>query len=143
MAFLQNAARRNGIRVDKLRYSYVVNTAPDMLENVCEEQDGIAVTLVGGLTMEGGRWDVHTCLLEDCRPGELLPAFPPVAFVVLQDPPPQDTTGIFPCPLYRTRSRRGHQLTNGSSTNLVTTIDLRAISMAFWVLRGAALLCEV
>ena len=49
----------------------------------------------------------------------------------------------FECPVYRTWSRTGEQLTSGAHTNFVLHIRLRALTPSFWVERGAAILLEV
>lgn len=128
-ALLQQAARSTAAPVDTLHFEYGVG-------------EGAEGTLVGGLHTEGARWDPHTKLLEDCRLGELLSALPPVGFAPTREPRARGSHPLFPCPVYRTRGRRGAQATTGASSNLVTHIELPGIDVAFWIRRGCAILCE-
>jgi len=51
---------------------------------------------------------------------------------------------VYVCPCYKTAKRSGLLGTSGISTNFIVSIELPSDKgMDFWILRGAALLCEV
>lgn len=140
-ALLQQAARSEGVSVDSFSFDHEV-----ALDEGCDPFDLLQVSppeegaLIAGLFIEGARWDPHTRKIEDCRVGELISPMPWIHVIPTQDF--ASRAGKYECPLYRTRSRRGVQLTTGRHTNFVCGIFLDAILPSLWVLRGCALLCE-
>jgi hypothetical protein len=156
-ALLQRGAEKSGQSIDELNLTFIVSVSPDMLPHAAKT--GVFATLVGGMVLEGARYDIHTQLLEDCRPKELCPPLPPVIFLVVHEPenwrvstnPDAATRALvtgeqvgseYPCPVYRTRRRGGEPHEFGQNSNFVMHIGLRALNPSFWALRGCAALLE-
>ncbi len=50
----------------------------------------------------------------------------------------------YQCPIYKTPARAGTLSTTGRSTNFIMTAQLKTDKLPdVWILRGAALLCQV
>jgi len=130
----QNFARRNGIPIDLLSFSFrVLSTDP---EDAAPE--GV---YVHGMFLEGARFDLGTMQLEECESKVLFVSVPlmwmcPMKTTDLNEPP------SYECPLYKTSDRRGTLSTTGHSTNFVMYLQLPTDKpQSHWVKRGVAALC--
>lgn len=103
-----------------------------------KQEEGV---LIYGLFMEGCRWDSETTQLEDPRPGEMNSLAPIILFTPTESIP---EPGDYSMPLYKTSERAGLLSTTGHSTNYILSIDCpTAQKSQYWVLRGAAFLCQL
>jgi dynein heavy chain len=136
---LQNHARQYNIPIDSLRFDYEVKKFHESnVEGIkkCLDQDG---ALISGLFLEGARWDLDKCLIQDSFPMEMYSVMPLIRFI------PTRTVGsnekIFTIPLYKTSARSGTLSTTGQSTNFVVALRLPSEKPAdYWIAKGAALL---
>lgn len=97
---------------------------------------------VYGLFIEGCRWDMESMQLEESHPGEMYTRAPIILFA------PQDNHQAEPddyvMPVYKTSVRAGQLSTTGHSTNFIIGIECPTYrNPNFWVLQGAALLCQL
>jgi dynein heavy chain len=101
---------------------------------------------IDGLYLDGARWDSEHKTLEDSHLGELFPRMPIIHFMPTNiksgwKPNPKD----YLCPVYKTSARAGILSTTGHSTNFVLPVLLPTTTREpdYWVLKGAALLCQL
>lgn len=135
-ASLQTYARKTRTPIDTLKFkTHVRNYGPENVEEVPE--DGINMH---GLFIEGARWEPTKCCLEDSMPREPIATFPLIWLepVMIEENVEQ---GNYPCPLYKTSTRRGELSTTGHSTNFVLFLYVPTeIQPDYWIRRGTALL---
>jgi hypothetical protein len=130
-------ARKHEVPIDAIAFDFVAldAAAAERAQRVPAE-DGVHVH---GLYLDGASWDGAAGQLADPRPRELFAQAPALLFV----PRPLDEirrADVYPCPFYRTPSRRGQLSTTGNSTNYVMNVALPTDKpVAFWVKRGVAL----
>lgn len=68
---LQNHARKYNIPIDSLKFSYEVKNfdeGSEIVNLVSDYEDGV---LIGGLFLEGARWDREKMLIQDSFPMEM------------------------------------------------------------------------
>jgi len=163
---LQSYARTHGTPIDILEMRQVVkSTFNDPSAINVGPEDGVYTF---GPFLDGGRWDIHSQLVEDCRPAEMFSRMPVIQFIPVKidekalsqtverrgsrrssmlsdlvDLLAGDVSGTtYTCPLYKTASRLGELSTTGQSTNLISTVQLPTTEPELWILRGVALVCE-
>ena len=117
--------------------------------------DGV---LISGLWMQGCSWDFKKAnkeeeeeeeegvrlrdVIVDSEPGKLSTPCPILHMLPDENHVVEDD--VYVCPCYKTALRSGTLGTSGISTNFIISIELPSDKGTdFWVLRGAALLCEV
>ncbi|NWV12183.1 DYH9 protein, partial [Ptilonorhynchus violaceus] len=128
-AVMQSAARRNKWPLDKMTLQCEV-TKKSREDFASAPREG---AYVHGLFLEGARWDTQSGVITDARLQELTPAMPVVFLRAVPDDK-QDTRGVYPCPLYRTRQR---------GPTYVWTFNLKTKeNPSKWVLAGVALLLQ-
>ncbi|NXH61319.1 DYH9 protein, partial [Rhabdornis inornatus] len=129
-AIMQTTARKNKWPLDKMTLQCDV-TKKSREDFASAPREG---AYVHGLFMEGARWDVQAGTITDARLQELTPAMP-VVFVKAIPGDKQDTRGLYPCPLYKTRQR---------GPTYVWTLNLKTKeNPSKWVLAGVALLLQI
>ncbi|NWI76951.1 DYH9 protein, partial [Dryoscopus gambensis] len=129
-AIMQTTARKNKWPLDKMTLHCDV-TKKSREDFASAPRDG---AYVHGLFMEGARWDAQTGVITDARLKELTPAMP-VVFIRAIPADKQDTRGMYPCPLYKTRQR---------GPTYVWTFNLKTKeNPSKWVLAGVALLLQI
>uniref|UniRef100_A0A8C3V2Y5 Dynein axonemal heavy chain 17 n=1 Tax=Catharus ustulatus TaxID=91951 RepID=A0A8C3V2Y5_CATUS len=129
-AVMQTAARKNKWPLDTMTLQCDV-TKKSREDFASAPREG---AYVHGLFMEGARWDVQAGTIVDARLQELTPAMP-VVFIKAIPGDKQDTRGLYPCPLYKTRQR---------GPTYVWTLNLKTKeSPSKWVLAGVALLLQI
>jgi dynein heavy chain len=140
---LQNHARKYAIPIDTLAFSFRILAASGLDELRPEEvpSDGV---LISGLFVDGARWNAEARCIDDSRPGEIYAPMPIVHFMPTKDykPSPRE----YSAPVYKTSVRAGVLSTTGMSTNFVVAVEMPTaplVDPAYWVLKGAALLCQL
>uniref|UniRef100_A0A8C3EY43 Dynein axonemal heavy chain 9 n=1 Tax=Corvus moneduloides TaxID=1196302 RepID=A0A8C3EY43_CORMO len=129
-AIMQTTARKNKWPLDKMTLQCDV-TKKSREDFASAPREG---AYVHGLFMEGARWDTQTGIITDARLKELTPAMP-VMFIRAVPADKQDTRGMYPCPLYKTRQR---------GPTYVWTFNLKTKeNPSKWVLAGVALLLQI
>jgi len=113
-ASLQTYARKTRTPIDALKFrTHVLAYGADDIQEAPE--DGVNMH---GLFVEGGRWEPSKLCLEDSRPRQPIEQFP-VIWLEPVDVGENIEQGCYPCPLYKTSTRRGELSTTGHSTNFV------------------------
>uniref|UniRef100_A0A803WBL3 Dynein axonemal heavy chain 17 n=1 Tax=Ficedula albicollis TaxID=59894 RepID=A0A803WBL3_FICAL len=128
-AIMQSTARKKQWPLDKMCLATEV-TKKTREEITFPPREG---SYVHGLFMEGARWDVAAGSIADARMKELTPEMP---VILLRAIPVDrmDTTNVYECPVYKTRTR---------GPTYVWTFNLKTKEKAAkWVLAGVALLLE-
>jgi len=140
-AILQNHARSYKLPIDSLRFEYDLQSYKDETELDDSKVDGEHGEIIGGLYIEGARWDREALILRDQFPMEMFSAMPFIRFVPTSSP--RDRSSLYACPLYKTPARAGVLSTTGQSTNFVVTIYIPSDRHSdFWIAKGTALLCQ-
>lgn len=136
---LQNHSRKYKIPIDTLRFMFEVKDIFKPEHVLAAPNDGV---LISGLYMDGARWDPRTRSVADSNLGELFCNVPIIHFIPSTETKAKGQN--YECPLYKTSVRAGILSTTGQSTNFVLAVDLPSTqSVAYWVLKGAALLCQL
>jgi len=135
-ASLQTFARKTATPIDALKFrTHVRNYGPDDIQEVPE--DGVNMH---GLFIEGARWEPNKLCLEDSLPRQPIDTFP-VIWLEPVDVEENIEQGCYPCPLYKTSTRRGELSTTGHSTNFVLFLYVPTeVQPEYWIRRGTALL---
>ena len=134
---LQAHARKHGVAIDSLSFSFQVSQLTEPSQVVDVPEDGI---LIHGLWLEGAQWQ-YGCLTES-SPDVTCSPLPVIHFMPVQDYIAPDTE--YDCPLYKTSARAGALSTTGQSTNFVLCVSLpirEGTDRDHWILQGVALLC--
>ncbi|XP_037242845.1 dynein heavy chain 1, axonemal [Falco rusticolus] len=136
---LQNFARKSGIPIDTISFSFKV-----MKESVSQlTRHPAQGCYIHGLFLEGARWDPAAFQLAESRPREL---YTEMAVIWLlpgpsRKPPAADT---YLCPIYKTLNRAGTLSTTGHSTNYVIAVEIPTNKpQKHWIKRGTALICAL
>lgn len=135
----QNYARKFSIPIDLLAFDYLVQKRDDFVE---PPADGVYVY---GLFLDGAGWDRPRVHLVESQPRILFQAMPVIWLVPLRRTDLEERHA-FECPVYKTAERRGVLATTGHSSNFVVAMRLNCApetQPSHWVLRGAALLCQL
>ncbi|RLV89557.1 hypothetical protein DV515_00014817 [Chloebia gouldiae] len=129
-AVMQTTARKNKWPLDKMTLQCDV-TKRSREDFASAPREG---AYVHGLFMEGARWDAQAGTIAEARLKELTPAMPVVFIRAIPDEK-QDTRGLYPCPVYKTRQR---------GPTYVWTFNLKTKEKpSKWVLAGVALLLQI
>ncbi|XP_041352994.1 dynein heavy chain 6, axonemal-like isoform X2 [Gigantopelta aegis] len=152
---------KTNLEEDPLKYSQNLKIKEAAFTSNHGPEDGV---LIFGLFLDGARWDPTTYSLQDLQPGHRFCCLPEIHFmpVQIQIPSSVEKSGskteqdddqlkakgkesqTYECPLYRTSTRAGTLSSTGHSTNFVSSVDLPSVQPPdFWVLRGAAMLCQL
>jgi dynein heavy chain len=146
---LQMHARKYTVPIDSLSFRFAVSPWAAPADVPAPPNDGV---LISGLWLEAARWDGAAGWLEESEPGVPHAPLPIVMFTPGKDEAPQRGAegegrhGEYACPLYKTSARAGVLSTTGQSTNFVLCVGLPVrpgTAPDFWVLQGAALLCQL
>jgi dynein heavy chain len=129
-AIMQQSAQLNSWELDKL-YIQTDITKKQAEEVDARTRDG---AFVSGLALEGARWNMNQGMLENSKPREMY--FPmPVVYCKSNFAASRPSTGIYSCPVYKTRQR---------GPTYVFSAQLKTKSKtAKWVLGGVALVMDV
>ena len=103
---------------------------------------------IGGLFLEGARWDSSAGVLAESEPKALFSDMPPIHLMpTASAATSQSKAGraiIYDCPVYKTLTRAGTLSTTGHSTNFVFSIELTSDTLpSHWIKRGVALICAL
>ena len=138
---LQNHARKYAIPIDTLSFSFRMLRAEEESDVRPEDvpADGV---LIYGLFMDGARWNREELIIDDSRPSEIYSRWPVVHFNPTKDY--KTPVGHYSAPIYKTSKRAGTLSTTGMSTNFIVAVDMPTTQdPAYFVLKGAALLCQL
>ena len=149
---LQNHARKYQLPIDELQFKYKVRME-EGLADVSEENMPADGVLVGGLFLDGARWDRELQCLQESHKGQLYDNMPVIHFVPHIDLSKKaiweydnSDGAVYPCPTYKTSTRSGALSTTGMSTNYIAPIDLPTPAgkpPSFWICQGIAMLCAL
>ncbi|XP_046903615.1 dynein axonemal heavy chain 6-like [Hypomesus transpacificus] len=162
-AVLQDSSRQKNLAVDSLSLTYRVQPSDASPCAWSKEADKTKLffegsappgegVLVYGLYLAGAGWDPLSHSLQELQPNVQhcpLPEMHVLPCLISEDkavPPPESVEDpqLYECPLYRTSQRGGSLSTSGTSSNFVTAVSLPSREpAAHWILRGAALLCQL
>ena len=135
---LQMHARRYGLPIDTLSFSYKILSYETAAEVDVAPEDGVYIE---GFFIVGARFDRPTSLIADSHHKEMHDTLPVFHFMPTQNF--VRSKADYECPLYKTSARAGVLSTTGQSTNFVLAVELpTAVPAEHWVLSGTALLCE-
>ena len=138
---LQNHSRKYKIPIDTLNFAFRVLDVYDRKDIESAPEDGI---FIEGLFMDGARWDDEQGVMADSKLGELTARMPIILFLPTDEPQVLDPATEYACPVYKTSVRAGVLSTTGQSTNYVLSVTLPIKhDEAYWILKGAALLCQL
>ena len=173
---LQNFARAHGHPIDTCAFTYIVrsdvpfrapaaDTSGDDDGNSGGAESAVEAPedgcFIGGLFMEGARWDAASGALAESRPKELFTPFPVIWLKPVARRPGEGAAAdaaeaqgldasaaaarcVYECPVYKTLTRAGTLSTTGHSTNFVMDVGVPSAQPArHWVNRGAALFCAL
>ncbi|GBG32973.1 Dynein heavy chain 2, axonemal [Hondaea fermentalgiana] len=131
---LQTTARKNGVSIDSLSWEFPV---------LSTDTSGIAQgpkegAYMYGMFLEGARWDLDNCCLDDANPMELIANMPIVHFKPVEGKRKPASKAVYTCPLYMYPIRTGTR--ERPSFVVGVQLDSGAVDASFWVKRGTALL---
>jgi dynein heavy chain len=138
---LQNHARKYMLPIDTISFGFEVLEAETAEDKFSLPDDGV---LIGGLFMDGARYDRTSKTIEDSFPAEMFTMTPIIHFLPISghEPAPED----YQCPMYKTSVRAGELSTTGMSTNFVIAVELpcpEGKGPDYWTLKGAAFLLNL
>jgi len=129
-AIMQQTAQLNSWELDKL-YIQTEVTKKTAEEVDARTRDG---AFVSGLALEGARWNANSSILEKSKPREMYFSMP-VVYCKSNFQASRPSTGIYDCPVYKTRQR---------GPTYVFSAQLKTKSKtAKWVLGGVALVMDI
>ncbi|XP_072105024.1 dynein axonemal heavy chain 6-like isoform X2 [Mobula birostris] len=169
VALLQNHARKHGVPMDSLTFSFHIlpfsedtedhssptkhrsNTWTKAFKGRAAPDDG---AVLFGFYLDGASWDPKAETLKDCRVGQRFCKMPAIHFLpvkvdsqkglsrLVKDSPVGDR--YYECPMYRTSQRAGSLSTTSLSSTFIIAVHLpTALPADHWVLRGVALVCQM
>jgi len=129
-AIMQQSAQLNGWELDKLYIqTEVTKKTSEQIES--RTRDG---AFVSGLSLEGARWNIQGGIIEKARPREMFFQMP-VIYCKSNFMASRPSTGIYHCPVYKTRQR---------GPTFVFAAQMKTKSKtAKWVLAGVALIMDI
>jgi dynein heavy chain len=136
---LQMHARKYGIPIDSLNFSFKIQKAENATEIDAPPENGVYIE---GFYIDGARWDREKQVIWDSKHKEMYDTMPVVHFVPTQNfvRNPAD----YECPLYKTAVRAGVLTTTGASSNYVVSLDIPTDrNPDYWVRMGVASLCAL
>lgn len=137
---IQNYARKYGIAIDKLIYTFEINQEEETFTVPPVPVDGINVY---GLFVEGCRWNYNKKVLDESEMKVLFTKCPMIWFKPMLKDDVVETL-CYECPIYKTLARRGVLMTTGHSTNFVLMLKMpTAKPPGHWVKRGVAMICSL
>jgi len=129
-AIMQQSAQLNSWELDKL-YIQTDVTKKKAEEIDARTRDG---AFVSGMALEGARWNLNQGMLEESKPREMYFEMP-VVYCKSNFAASRPSTGIYSCPVYKTRQR---------GPTYVFSAQLKTKSKtAKWVLGGVALVMDI
>jgi dynein heavy chain len=138
-AVLQSYARKYGVPIDTLNFSFEFQNFADIESIEDQPDEGV---FIYGLFMEGCRWGNESMQLEDPIPGEMYSQSPIILFEPADNHIAEQDDYLMP--VYKTSVRAGVLSTTGHSTNFIIAIECPTTrSPKYWVLKGAAFLCQL
>mmetsp|Transcript_29511 Transcript_29511/g.76170 ORF Transcript_29511/g.76170 Transcript_29511/m.76170 type:complete len:212 (+) Transcript_29511:2-637(+) len=136
---LQMHARRYGIPIDTLSFSYKIlrfETAADVPE---PPEDGV---YIDGFFIVGARFDRESMLIADSYHKEMHDTLPVFHFIPTANF--ERNKAEYACPLYKTAVRAGVLTTTGASSNYIIDLDIPTDKRPdYWVRMGVAALCAL
>merc|ERR1711998_210590 len=89
---------------------------------------------ISGLSLEGARWNINSGTIEKAQPREMFFSMP-IIFCKANFDSAKPTTGVYKCPVYKTRMR---------GATYVFEAQLKTKSKAArWIMAGVSLLMDV
>jgi len=129
-AIMQQSAQLNSWELDKL-YIQTDVTKKKAEEIDARTRDG---AFVSGMALEGARWNIQQGMLEKSKPREMYFEMP-VVYCKSNFAASRPSTGVYTCPVYKTRQR---------GPTYVFSAQLKTKSKtAKWVLGGVALVMDI
>lgn len=136
---LQTFARKYQVPIDSLDFSFRVLDVYDPEDISKSPDDGVYIY---GMYIDGAKWDDERKLLDQADSGKMRYRLPIVHF--LPEENYKMDTQKYAAPLYKTSARRGTLSSLGQSTNFIVAVHLPCTrDPSYFVLQGAALLCEL
>lgn len=136
---LQNHSRKYKIPIDTLSFTFRVLDVYERKEVETPAEDGV---YIDGLFLDGARWDDELGVMADSKLGELTARMPVIHFAPTEEVQ-LEHPDEYAAPCYKTSVRAGVLSTTGQSTNYVLSVTLPIKhEPRYWVLKGAALLCQ-
>ncbi|KAK7101371.1 hypothetical protein V1264_019760 [Littorina saxatilis] len=135
---VQNYARKYTIPIDKLAFDFEVLKVFTVTDS---PDDG---AYIGGLFLDGARWNIDRGCLDEQLPKVLNEPVPIIRLKpgMMNDIDVSDKR--YKCPVYKTSERKGTLSTTGHSTNFVLPILLPTeVPVQHWIKRGCACLCQL
>ena len=138
---LQLHARKYGLPIDTLQFSYVIQKP----ENVSEVAEAPEIGVYcDGFFLVGARWNREKMMIWDSYMYHKImdDTMPVVHFVPTQNF--KRNADDYECPLYKTAVRAGVLTTTGASSNYVVSLDIPTDrNPDYWVRMGVAALCAL
>jgi len=136
---LQLHARRYGLPIDTLSFSYKILGFEDAGDVEAAPEDGVYIE---GFFIVGARFDRESKLIADSYHKEMHDTLPVFHFIPTSNfkRSPKD----YECPLYKTAVRAGVLTTTGASSNYIIGLDIPTDKTPdYWVRMGVAALCAL
>jgi dynein heavy chain len=136
---LQMHARRYGIPIDTLSFSYKIMQYETAADVDAAPEDGV---LIEGFFIVGARYDRASALIADSYHKEMHDTLPVFHFMPTANF--QRSPKDFACPLYKTAVRAGVLTTTGASSNYIIDLDIPTDKTPdYWIRMGCAALCAL
>ncbi|XP_059839458.1 dynein axonemal heavy chain 6-like [Hypanus sabinus] len=169
VALLQNHARKHGVPMDSLTFSFHIlpfskdtedhssptkhrsNTWTMAFKGRAAPDDG---AVLFGFYLDGASWDPEVKTLKDCSMGQRFCKMPAIHFLPVKIDSQKGLSGLvkhspvgeqhYECPMYRTSQRAGSLSTTSLSSAFIIAVHLpTTLPAEHWVLRGVALVCQM